>query len=289
MNKAKSLLLTTFGVAYLFLSCSKGGSSAPGNSGYGGTSGPPNTWLSNIFTIKGGDSLWTEITVGSSQLVQKVIVIRIGTGGSVGDTTYSTILPVYASGHLSELDTAADSLSTSGPGITFFDYTASGVLQRIRYYPGTPAYAYDSLVVGAGNLLTQSYHFVTKTSTGNTTLLYSETFTWNQNKDITSVLLSNVDTTTGAVSDMTITYTYDGLFNPYKTVRDLAYILGPLDSDLPMISANNPTNVQIIGFNASNAFQYQYNSKNLPSSQLIQTIQQGSVKSSNTVYFSYNQ
>jgi|GEM_PF-4233326 hypothetical protein len=275
--------------AIVFFSCSKGGSTGgnSGDSGYGGTSGPSGTYLTTTSTVINGDSVRTEIYFNTDNSVQKAIILTEGVNGSVGDTTYVTIFPIYVGGKLTQLQTSADSTATSGQATTFFDYSSSGALMRIRYNPGTPAYAYDSLVIAPNDLLAQSFHFVSQGS--NMVQLYSESFTWSTAKDISSLLLSNVDTSNGSVSDLSITYAYDGSFNPYKTVKDLAYILGSLDDDLPMLSANNPTSVQITGVNASNDYVYQYNSLSLPVSQNIQVLQSGSVKTSSFVFFQYVQ
>jgi hypothetical protein len=284
----QSVACAAFIVLLGLCACGKRDNALPSGIGAdGGTSGPPGTYLSSALAIGGGDSTWNEIRFNSDHSVAKVITIHIGLGGTLGDTTYTTIIPVYAGGKLSALQSPSDSLAGSGPVTTLFDYTAAGVLQRIRYNPGAPGYAYDSLIMGTSGLLAQSFHFVTDNTTGAPTQLYSEAFTWNSKMDIQQILITNIDTSNGSISSLTASYTYDGFFNPYKTVKDLPFMLGTLDNVLPIISANNATSAQLVGFNSSNNYIYQYTTKSLPSSQNIQILQGGALKQSSFVYFQY--
>ena len=283
------------GTALLFLcclyACSKKDSPSPsGVTIDGGTSGPSNTWLSVIVNLGTADSTVTEIHFNSDHSVSKVITASTGfPTDSTRDTLYHTIIPVYSGGKLAALQSVPDTLSTSGPATTIFDYTTAGTLERIRYNPGTTSYAYDSLVTGLGGLLAASYHYVLDSTTGALVEQYYESFTWNQKNDLQMVLVNNIDPSTGSVSSLTASYTYDGFYNPYKLVKDLPFMLGSLDNILPMLSANNILTSQLVGFNAENSYAYQYNPNSLPSSQNISEILQGSVKQSTFVYFQYIQ
>ena len=256
----------------------------------GGTSGPSNTWLSVIVNANIADTTVTEIHFNGDHSVSKVITASAGfPNDSTRDTIYNTIIPVYSGGNLTALQSATDTLSASGPVTTVFDYNTAGVLLRIRYFPGTTSYAYDSLVTGSGGLLATSYHYILDSTTGALTEQYYESFTWTQKGDLQTVLVNNIDPSNGSVSSLTASYTYDGFYNPYKTVKDLPFMLGSLDNILPMLSANNVLTSQLVGFNAENSYAYQYNPNSVPSSQNISEILQGSVKQSTFVYFQYIQ
>jgi hypothetical protein len=118
---------------------------------------------------------------------------------------------------------------------------------------------------------------------------YYEFFTWTGKNDLQSILINNIDPSNGSVSSLTASYTYDGFYNPYKTVKDLPLMLGSLDNILPTLSANNALTSQLVGFNAENDYAYQYNPNSLPSSQNLREINQGSLKQSTFVYFQYIQ
>lgn len=270
--------------------CSKTDAPSPSGVGIdGGTSGPSNTWLTNILSLNISDTTITEIHFNSDHSVSKIITTTLGFTSSLGDTSYNTIIPVYSGGRLSELQNPPDTVSASGPAITIFDYTTAGTLERIRYNPGTTSYAYDSLVAGLGGLLAMSYHYALDSTTGVLVEQYYESFTWSQKNDLQTVLVNNIDPSNGSVSSLTASYTYDGFYNPYKTVKDLPFMLGTLDNILPMFSANNVLTSQLVGFNAENSYAYQYNTNSLPSSQNISEILQGSIKQSTFVYFQYIQ
>jgi hypothetical protein len=170
---------------------------------------------------------------------------------------------------------------------TVFDYTSSGLLERIRYNPGTNAYAYDSLVLSPSGMVAMSYHFALDSTTGAVSERYWDTFTWTDKKDISQVLVSNNNN--GSVSDITVAYTYDGFYNPYRTVRDLPFMLGTLDNIVPLLSAHNALTNQLVGFGSETTYAYQYNTSSIPVSQNIGQLVSGSLKQSTFVYFQYIQ
>jgi hypothetical protein len=271
--------------------CSKKDSPSPSGIGIdGGTSGPSNTWLSLIVNAGIPDTSVTEIHFNSDHSVSKVITATVGfPTDSTRDTIYTTIIPVYSGGKLTELQSAPDTLSGSGPAVTVFDYTSTGSLERIRYNPGSNSYAYDSLVTNPSGLLAASYHFVLDSTSGKVLEPYYESFTWTLKNNLQTVLINNIDPSTGSVSSLTASYTYDGFYNPYKTVKDLPFMLGSLDNILPLLSNNNVLTSSLVGFNSENNYTYQYNPNSIPSSQNISEVVQGSVKQSTFVYFQYIQ
>ena len=276
-------------LAFICLSsCGKhndNGTAVSGIGADGGTIGPSNIWLSSAKSVDDQDTTWIDVRFNSDHSVSKVILLSEAPG--LGDTSYSVAIPVYSGGRLTEVQTTTDSTTSSGTPTTLFDYTSSGALLRIRYQPGTNTYAYDSLVMGQGGLLAGSYHFVYDSVSGATVQLYSENFTWDGQKDISQILVTNIDTANGAVSSITYTSTYDGYVNPYRTVKDLPFIVGSLDNVLPMLSADNVTSLQLMGSSSQDAYIYQYNTNNLPTSQNFQFLFQGALKQSSFVYFEY--
>lgn len=102
------------------------------------------------------------------------------------------------------------------------------------------------------------------------------------------MLVNTTDTASGAISAQTVEYTYDGSFNPYRTLTDAAFILGTtVDANIVMLTTNNVSSIQITGFSFSNSYIYQYNSQSLPTSQIFEYLQQGAVKTSSLAYFQY--
>lgn len=285
----KIVACAAFACLTCLCACSKKDNAPSGIGADGGTSGPSNTWLSTAVSVGIGDSTLTEIHFNSDHSVAKVITISLGLPDSLGDTAYSTIIPVYSGGRLSALQSPPDSLTPTGPVTTAFDYTPDGTLERIRYNPGTTSFAYDSIVTAPNGLMAGSFHFVTDSATGATVELYYENFTWTLKGDIQTILISDIDTANGSVSSLTASYTFDGFYNPYKTVKDLPFMLGTLDNILPLLSTNNVLSSQLVGYNSSNNYGYQYNPNNLPASQNIQVLLQGSLKQSTFVYFQYIQ
>ncbi|TDW97320.1 hypothetical protein [Dinghuibacter silviterrae] len=285
----KKLASAAFILLVCLSACSKHDSSPSGLSVDGGTAGPSNTWLSGYLVQKSGNNLFTEVRFNSDHSVSKVITLNMPDAGetdSLGnpiDTTYTTIIPVYSGGKLSELQSPADSNAASGPVTTNFDYASNGDLLRIRYNPGTNTYAYDSLVLATGGMLAMSYHFVLDSSTGVVSEQYWDTFSWTSKKDISQVLVST------ASSAYTVSYTYDGYYNPYKTVKDLPFMLGTLDNIVPLLSANNAITDVLVGYNSETTYAYQYNNSSVPVSQNISVIVSGSTKQSTFVYFQYIQ
>jgi hypothetical protein len=276
-------------ILVLLCSCSKKDQTPSGIGIDGGTSGPSNTWLNLVTTPLPGDTTVAAIRFNSDHSVARIILTQHTTGGVVGGDTayYSAIIPVYSGGLLSSVQVNADTLASSGTVTTAFDYTASGSLQRIRYNPGTNGYAYDSLVTGSGGMLATSYHFVQDSTSGAITEQYYENYTWDSRKDLQSLLVSTINPTNGSVSSLTASYTYDGFYNPYRTVKDLPFMLGTLDDMLPWLSANNMLTSALVGYSAANNYAYQYDPNNLPASQNLQVVLQGSLKQSTFVYFEY--
>lgn len=293
---------TVAGAAFILLTClsacSKKDSSPSGIGIDGGTYGPSNILLYQTISKSGTTETVTEIHLNGDHSVAKIIVIKminIGTGtvdttfSAPGDTTYYTILPIYSGGRLTALESPQDSLATSGPATTIFDYSSSGTLLRIRYKPGTNSFAYDSLSVGSGRLVTTSYHFILDSTTGIMHEQYYENYTWAAQESISQILVSSIDPTSGSVSDYTVSYSYDGYFNPYRSIKDLPFMLGRLDNIIPMLSAHNCLTSQLVGYNSTTTDAYQYNTVGLPVSQNISYLVSGSVKQSTSVNFQYIQ
>jgi hypothetical protein len=275
----------------VFLLAGCGKTNHPGSSNLNGTgtgaSGPSGTWLSNMATTSQGDSIKTELQFNTDHTVKRVITLYTSTSGNAGDTSFVIILPVYSGGKLTSLQSPSDSVSVSGPITTQFIYAPSGALQKIEYGVQTSYLTYDSLVIGTDNLLSTVYHFIPAGTQGLPTLVQTSAFTWNTYQDLTQVMITSADTSSGLTSEQWATYMYDNSYNPYKTVQDLAYILGPLDNDLTMLSANDALGLFLSGHNFSDTLLYQYNPQNLPTSQNLELIQQGSLKSSTFTYFQY--
>ena len=278
-------------ILVLLCSCSKKDQTPSSGAGIdvdGGTSGPSGTWLTTITTPLPNDTTIETIHLNSDQTVARINVAESTLGGVLNADTiyYSSILPVYSGGRLTAVQFALDTVSATGTVVRTFDYTPGGLLQRIQYDPGTPAYAYDSVVTGAGGLMAMCYHFAT--TSGVLAEQSYESFSWGAGNNLQSILVSTIDPTNGSVSDLTVTYTYDGFYNPYKTVRDLPFLLGSIADELTALSAGNPLSATLVGYNAANNYAYQYNPNNLPASQNVEVLQQGSIKQSTFVYFAYN-
>ncbi len=266
-------------------SCSKGGSSTgqggqgTGPSG-GSASGP---WLTNISeAVNPQSTLTSEIKLNNDHSVQCVIT----TSTVAGVTTYATLVPVYAGGKLTELLHAPDSLSTTGPVETAFDYTPGGTLLRIRYNPGTPQYAYDSLIFNSSNYLTAFYHFIPVGPSATLTEVEAAVLTWSNQHNITQTAVNAYDTSGGTWSSLQASYEFDGSFNPYLTVKDLPLILGQATT-IAAISANNVTAERLSGYSFYDTLAYTYNTKSLPTSSDIQLVQSGITKTSTFTYFQY--
>jgi hypothetical protein len=265
-------------------SCSKGGgsgnSSASGNgTGVDVATGPSNTWLSGYSSKSSSDSTYTEIQLNSSHTVEKVVFSTF----IPSDTSYfSAIIPVYTNGKITALQQSTDTTAASGTPYAQFTYGKSWI--KVQYVTGA---TYDS-VVGAGNQIAAIYRFEPVGLSGQPTLFQEEAFTWNSQGDISQVIVNTTDTTSGSVSAQTLTYTYDGSFNPYRTLTDAAFILGSaVDANIQMLTTNNVASVQITGYNSSNSYLYQYNAQSLPTSLNFEYLQQGAIKSSSLTYFQY--
>ncbi|HTJ13595.1 MAG TPA: hypothetical protein VL547_16280 [Dinghuibacter sp.] len=282
--------IATLAILLLLYGCSKKDSTPSGINIDGGTSGPSNTWLSTISAPTQADSTFTVIHFNSDHSVAQIIQTEyaFGAGYFGEDTTYITAtLPVYQGGRLVSIETTPDTTAATGTVAAAFDYTTAGALQRIRYNPGTSSYTYDSVTTGAGGLLSASYHFALNTAGTAMTEQYFENYTWDGKKDLQSILVNNIDPSNGSVSSLTVTYTYDGFYNPYKTVKDLPFMFGQLGDIVPLLSASNPLGSTLVGYSSANNYSYQYNPNNLPASQNLQILQSGSIKQSTFVYFKY--
>jgi hypothetical protein len=281
-----------FGISCLFIllvwglsSCSKGGSSGGGggNSSGNGTgvdaaTGPANIWLSQTSNIDGGDTTITEIQLSSSHAIAKVITYDY----IAGDTSYGVTIPVYTNGKITALEVSTDTTASSGTVYAQFTYGSSWI--KVQY---GSASLYDS-VVTSDNHVSSVYRYEPVGSTQKPTLFQDEVLTWNSQGDISSMVINSIDTTSGAVLALTSDYTYDGSYNPYRTLSDAAFILGSaIDGNVLMLTANNVSTAQVTGYNSSNSYLYQYNAQSLPTSQNFEYLQQGAVKSSSLTYFQY--
>ena len=280
------LFFCSFFFCALFLfSCSK--KDSPNNSGGSGSigtgvSGTSGIWLNNFISAQGkDDTTYTELTLAANHTVSRVVSLTLGL-----DTSYTTLLTVYSGGKLTQLLSASDSNATTGTLYTQFDYSASGQLQRIAYTPGTPTYTYDSLVLSKNNVVQEVYHFIPVGTAGTMTNVQTETFTWSTQGDIISVLFNNLDTTAGTWTASTVTYQFDGSFNPYQTVQDLPLILGGINT-VNYLSANNVTGVTLVGQTIGVNYQYTYNSKSLPTFSNEAVIIQTQLKNNVLTYFQY--
>lgn len=274
----------------LLCGCSKKDNTPAGIIIDGGVSGPSNTWLSTIAVpLQAGDSTLTTIHFNGDHSIARIVQVQFVPNGGyfAEDTDYlSTAIPVYASGRLVSIESTSDTTAASGDVTTAFDYTSSGGLERIRYNPGTSAYAYDSVTAGPGGLLGASYHFEMNSQGTALTEVYYTNYTWDNKKNLQSVLINNIGAN-GSITSETVTYTYDGFYNPYKTVKDLPFMFGQLNNIIPLLSANNPLSSTLVGYSSANNYTYQYNPDNLPASRNLQIVQQGSVKQSTFVNFEY--
>jgi hypothetical protein len=281
-----------FGISCLFIllvwglsSCSKGGSSGGGggNSSGNGTgvdaaTGPANIWLGQTSNIDGGDTTITEIQLSSSHAIAKVITYAY----IAGDTSYGVTIPVYTNGKLTALEVSTDTTASSGTVYAQFTYGSSWI--KVQY---GSASLYDS-VVTFDNHVSSVYRYEPAGATQKPTLFQDEVLTWNSQGDISSMVINSIDTTSGAVLALTSDYTYDGSYNPYRTLSDAAFILGSaIDGNVLMLTANNVSTAQVTGYNSSNSYLYQYNAQSLPTSQNFEYLQQGAVKSSSLTYFQY--
>lgn len=288
MNKRHACAYTCLFFCTLFLfSCSK--KDSPNNSGGSGSIGTgvssaSGIWLNNFITAQAkDDTTYTELTLTSSHTISKVVSVTRQLGV---DTTYTTLLTVYSGGKLTQLLSASDSNATTGTLYTQFDYSIGGQLQRIAYTPGTPTYTYDSLVLSKNNMVQEVYHFIPVGTAGTMTNVQTETFTWSTQGDIISVLFNNLDTIAGTWTASTVTYQFDGSFNPYQTVQDLPLILGGINT-VNYLSANNVTGVTLVGQTIGVNYQYTYNSKSLPTFSNEAVIIQTQLKNNVLTYFQY--
>jgi hypothetical protein len=291
MNKryAQVAYSCLFMAAACIFSCSKkdsGNAGGPGSASGSlstGSSSPSNVWLSGFTTAAARyDTIFTALSFSSGHTVSRVI-----TTTKVGiNSTYTTLLPVYTAGQLTELLDAPDSTASTGTLNTQFDYTASGQLRRIRYHPGAPGYTYDSIVLNQDNVLQSTYHFIPAGPSGTLTEIESALYTWSSQHDIISVLFNDYDTTAGTWTASTVQYQFDGSYNPYQTVKDLPLILGGINN-VSMLSANNPTDIVMVGLPTGINYLYTYNAQSFPTSSDEALIQQTVVKSSIFTYFQY--
>jgi hypothetical protein len=284
----KTTITWALSLTMLFMSaCSKNNndstSGGTGGTGVDNPTGPTGAWLSTTSSVSGGDSIITDIYFNSDHTIQKVITISEGLSGALGDTSYTTVIPVYSGGRLTELQAPPDSTSTTGPVTATFVYGSNWI--RVGYNPGSASYNYDSLVIGGGEIM--AVYVYTAAPSGPPVFSQSEVFTWNGQQDISQVLVTSVDPSTGSTSMLTAEYTYDGSFNAYKTVKDLAFMIGSISNNVGMLTANNPSTVSLTGYNGSTNYIYQYNSQSLPTTLDQQSLQQGALKSSTFAYFQY--
>lgn len=281
-----------FGLSFLFIllvwglsSCSKGGSSGGGGgstsgngTGVDAATGPANILISQYSNITGADTTLTEIQSSSSHSITKVITYSY----IPGDTSYGVTIPVYTNGRVTSLDVSTDTTATSGTVYAQFTYGSSWI--KVQYGSSS---LYDS-VVTAGGRVSSIYRYEPAGTAQKPTLFQDEIITWNSQGDISSMVINSIDTTSGAVLALTSDYTYDGSYNPYRTLTDAAFILGSaIDGNILMLTANNVSTAQVTGYNSSNSYIYQYNAQSLPTSQNFEYLQQGAVKSSSLTYFQY--
>jgi hypothetical protein len=290
MNKQYAFLayLCLFFALPFISSCGKGGGPSGGSGGSTGSlsTGSPglsNVWLSAYTTAEAKfDTVFTELSFTPDHTVSRVIMItKLGL-----DSTYTTLLPVYSGGKLTQLLDAADSNATTGAVATAFDYSASGQLHRIRYNPNTPAYTYDSLVLNSNNVVQGVYHFIPVGASATLTAFQTEIYTWSSQHDIIAVLFNNYDTTAGTWTAATVQYQFDGSYNPYQTVKDLPLILGGINT-VNLLSANNATGITLVGQTVGINYLYDYNSQSLPTTSDEQEIIQTELKASIFTYFQY--